>query len=94
MSLSHLIFTCTSVLHVSEACITSMKQILGTLVSCGRLPTSACDDVMNEFRDFLTDVSTSKDEFANFEPNDKDQRIEKFLRYTHIDVVHVCHIYI
>ena len=69
----------------ADGCLAKMKNILATMVANGRVDTSICDDVLQQFRSFLyEDVAANKQEFLNINPRDKDQRIESFLRYVYI----------
>ena len=75
----------------ADGCLTKMKKILSTMVASGRVDTLICDDVLQQFRSFLyEDVAANKQEFLNFNPRDKDQRIESFLRYVSNHIQHFC----
>ena len=61
------------------------------MVATGRVDTLICDDILQQFRSFLyEDVAANKQEFLDFDPRDKDQRIESFLRYVSNHIQHFC----
>ena len=80
-----------SLIFSADGCLSKMKNVLSTMVANGRVDTSICDDVLQQFRSFLyEDVAANKQEFLNFNPRDKDQRIESFLRYVNNHIQHFC----
>ena len=80
-----------SLILSADGCLSKMKNVLSTMVANGRVDTSICDDVLQQFRSFLyEDVAANKQEFLNFNPRDKDQRIESFLRYVNNHIKHFC----
>ena len=48
----------------ADGCLAKMKNILATMVANGRVDTSICDDVLQQFRSFMyEDVAANKREF-------------------------------
>ena len=52
------------------------------MVGNGRIDTSICDDVLQQFGSFLhADVVADKRAFVEYDRVDPEQRIDSFLRY-------------
>ena len=66
----------------ADDCLSKMRSILSTMVGNGRIDTSICDDVLQQFGSFLhADVVADKRAFVEYDRVDPEQRIDSFLRY-------------
>ena len=61
----------------------SMKNALDVFVEANRLKESLCDDILNQFRDFIDTVAKSSTTFKSFDPSDEKTRADE-LYYQHM----------
>lgn len=63
-----------------EECENAMKKLLVVLTEAGWVASSSCDDILNQFGNFLDEVVASDSEtFKSFIPSHTESRVDEFL---------------